>query len=486
MTDLLIHDAFVLTVDDQNTVFKEGTVIVDEDEIITVRSTEPPDRSADADRVIDGTGKIVMPGLINAHAHLEPSALRGLYSDIGYEELLVDMIVLCRQLVDTELDYLAEAGFKLAALNFIRSGITTVSTMDIRPEIGVPVLGEAGMRATMGPMITDLFWDEPAGRQLDRAESFVRAYHDTYDGRVRGMFCPHDDITLTRDMWESVAELASGYDVRVHTHLLEDSISNLNARVNDGEDSLALLEDVGLLNDRLVVAHFRSADEEDVHRIAETGASIVHCPSVFAYWSPDETCDWMPLPSLRERDATIGLGLDDHYFHDSFDMFGEARQTRLMANHEWTANQIQSPELIRMLTSKGAAALGIDDHTGSLEPGKKSDLIVLDVDDPCCKPLTNVSSLVTNMVTRQDVELVVVDGTVLFEDDVVRTMDGESVVREAERALQRYENESGWDISITGVSRPDVLSTIRDLPKRGPAHLIGRLAYQKVKETFTF
>ncbi|MFC7079323.1 amidohydrolase family protein [Halorussus caseinilyticus] len=232
MTDVLVHDALVVTVDDHDNVYESGTVVVEDDRITEVRPTIPDDRTADAEVVIDGSDKLVMPGLVNAHAHLESSALRGAYSDLSYGELLVDMTVICQQLAKGELDYLAEAGVRLAALNFIRNGITSVCTMDIRSELGVPILGESGLRALTGPLISDLFWDEPVESQLRRAEKFIDDHHETYDGRIHATLCPHDDMTLTRGMWESVADTAEEYDVVVHTHLLEDSVSDLNARAN--------------------------------------------------------------------------------------------------------------------------------------------------------------------------------------------------------------------------------------------------------------
>lgn len=485
MTDILVHDALVVTVDEHDTVHESGTVVIDDDRITDVRPTTPDDRAADADRVIDGSDKLVMPGLVNAHAHLESSALRGIYSDLSYSELLVDMTVTCQNLAEGEIDYVAEAGVQLAALNFIRNGITTVCTMDIRPELGVPILGDAGLRALTGPLISDLFWDEPVDSQLDRAESFIEEHHGTYDGRIKATLCPHDDMTLTRDMWELVADTAKDNDVVVHTHLLEDNISNLNARANDGEDSLGLLDDVGLLNDRLLAAHFRAADEDDARRIADAGASVAHCPSIFAYWSPDTTCEWMPLPTLRECDATVALGLDDHYYHDNNDLFNEARQTRMMANHEWTANQITSPELVRMLTAEGAEALSMEDQIGSLEPGKKADVVVLDVDDPNFKPLTNVYSLISNAATGRDVETVIVDGNVLMYENDIEAMDEDAVYRAADEAVQRYTEETDWEITLTGSERPSTLSSVLDLPKRGPAHLVSRLAYQSIKENFS-
>lgn len=485
MPDLVVHDALVVTVDQRNRIYESGTIVVEDGRILDVRRTDPEDSSMDADRIVDGSGKLAMPGLVNAHAHLEPTALRGSYSDLNYKELLVDMTVLCNRLVDGEFDYLAEASVKLAALLFIRNGITTVSTMDVRPEVGLPILGESGLRASMGPMIADLFWDEPLDEQVDRAERFVETHHETYDGRIRAKLCPHDDMTLSRGMWESIAEVARRHDVVVHTHLLEDATSDLNARANRGEDSIGLLDDLGLLNDRLLAAHFRTADEDDARRIAEAGANVAHCPSIFAYWSPDTTCEWMPLPSLRDQDATVALGLDDHYYHDNADLFREARQARLMANHEWTANQITSPELVRMLTIDGADALAIDDQVGSLKPGKRADLILLDIDDPNYRPLTNVPSLLSNAAAGRDVETVVVDGELLLHEGEVHTMDEAAVFEEAERAVERYTQDTGWEIGLGGSERPDVLSTIKDLPMRGPAHLVSRLAYQRIKDTFS-
>lgn len=485
MIDVIIHDALIVTIDEKHTIYKSGTIVINDGRVDTIRSTEPDDRTTDAEWVIDGTGKLVMPGLINAHAHLESSALRGIYSDLSYSELLVDMTIVCQKLAKNELDYLAEAGVKLAALNFIRNGITTVCTMDIRPELGVPILGESGLRALTGPLISDLFWDESISRQLSRAEAFIETYHETYNGRIQATVCPHDDMTLTREMWELVAETARNHDVVVHTHLLEDSVSNLNARANKGEDSIGLLDDVGLLNDQLLAAHFRTADEDDARRIVDADASIAHCPSVFAYWSPDTTCEWMPLPTLREYDATVGLGLDDHYYHDNNDLFNEARQTRLMANHEWTANQITSRELVRMLTLEGAQALSIEDQTGSIEPNKKADMVILDIDDPNFRPLNNIYSLISNTATGRDVETVIVDGTVLMHENEVRTMDEEEIFHEVDEAVERYTEETGWEITLTGSNRPGTLSNVLDLPKRGPAHLVSRLAYQSIKDHFS-
>ena len=481
--DILIHDATVLTVDENNHLYRDGTVVVDNGVIQMVRPSEPEDADKAANTVIDGSDRLVMPGLVNAHAHLELTALTGAFSEMGLGEMFAEMTALCEQLGRDQYGYLVEAGCDLAALNFIRSGITTTNSMDALPSRGAEAFGEAGLRGFFGPWISDLFWDIPVGRQFERARSFIEKYHDSYDGRIQATVCPHDDWSCSRNVWERTAELATEYpDLPVHTHLLELDASNTMARANDAADSLALLEEVGLLNDRLVAAHFRVATEDDIERMAANDASVAHCPSIFCYWEPDGETEWTPVPSLREAGTTVGLGLDDHYWHDSSDLLSEARQARLAANLSFGTGQFHSTELIRMLTIEGARALGVEDEIGSIEPGKRADLIVLDLSDPKFAPKTNIPALVANTATAGDIESTIVDGELLMYDNEVRCMNPDEVCERAETAVKRFGDEVGWKTGIGGSDPPSYVRTARNLPKRGPAHLVARLGLQRVKD----
>jgi 5-methylthioadenosine/S-adenosylhomocysteine deaminase len=481
--DILIHDAMVLTIDENNHLYRKGTVVVDNGVIQMVRPSEPEDADKAAETVIDGRDRLVMPGLVNAHAHLELTALTGAFSEMGLGEMFAEMTALCEQLGRGQYEYLVRAGCELAALNFIRSGITTTNSMDALPRRGAEAFGEAGLRGFFGPWISDLFWDIPEDEQFERARSFIEDYHDSYDGRIQATVCPHDDWSCSRNVWERTADLAAEYpDLPVHTHLLELDTSNTMARANDADDSLALLEEVGLLNERLVAAHFRVADEEDIERMAANDASVAHCPSIFCYWEPDGETEWTPVPSLREAGTTVGLGLDDHYWHDSSDLLGEARQARLAANLSFGTNQFHSRELVRMLTIEGASALGVGDELGSIEPGKRADLIMLDLSDPKFAPKTNVPALVANTATAGDIESTIVDGELLMHDNEVRSMNPDEVCERAETAVKRFGDELGWKMDIGGSDRPSHIRTARDLPKRGPAHLVARLGLQYIKD----
>jgi cytosine/adenosine deaminase-related metal-dependent hydrolase len=483
--DILIHDATVLTVDENNHLYRNGTVVVDDGIIQSVRPSEPDDADAVAETVIDGSGRLVMPGLVNAHAHLELTALTGAFSELSVGELFAEMTAFCEQLGRGKYEYLVEAGCDLAALNFIRGGITTTNAMEALPSRGADAFGEAGLRGFFGPWISDLFWDIPEDEQFERARSFIEDYHDTYDGRIQATVCPHDDWSCSRDVWERTAELAADYpDLPVHTHLLELDASNTMARANDADDSLALLDEVGLLDDRLVAAHFRVTDEDDIERMAANDASVAHCPSIFCYWEANGETEWTPVPTLREAGTTVGLGLDDHYWHDSSDLLGEARQARLAANLSFGTNQFHSMELVRMLTIEGARALGVGDELGSIEPGKRADLIMLDLSDPKFAPKTNIPALVANTATTGDVESTIVDGELLMHDNEVRSMNADAVCERVEAAVERFGDELGWEMDVGGSKPPSNLQTARDLPKRGPAHLVARLGLQHIKDRF--
>jgi cytosine/adenosine deaminase-related metal-dependent hydrolase len=485
--DIAISDALVLTVDDRNRLYERGTVLVDGGRITEVRTSQNGDGEIDAAHTIDGDGTLVMPGLVNAHTHLELTPLIGAFSDLDLLEMMGGMTAVYGRLGAGEFDYLIEAGYELAALNFLLGGVTTTNSMDVRPSAGAETFGEAGLRGFFGPTVTDLFWDVPVDEQFDRARAFIEEHHDTHEGRIRATVCPHDDWSCTRELWERTADLAAEYpDLLVHTHLLELEASNTMARANGGKDSLDLLDDVGLLDDRLVAAHFRVADGADIERTAEADASVAHCPSVFCYWNPDAEMQWTPVPELRDAGVDVGLGIDDHYWHDSYSMFGEARQARLAANVKRTTGQYSSMELVRMLTIDGARALGIGDEIGSIEPGKRADIVLLDVDKPKFTPLTNVPAHVVNNAAPADVETVIVDGDIVMQGGEPKTMDADAVQERVEAAVERFADETEWELDTGGGEPPGSVETIRDLPKRGPARLLSRLALQSARDEFPF
>lgn len=474
----VIHDIPVLTADPDDTVYERGTIVIEDGRLVAVRPAEPGDAQLAAECTIDGRGKLAMPGLVNAHTHVEMAGVQGAFSDLSLSRLGIEVTALFRQ--PEAYAELARAGWPLSLVAMLTSGITAFNSMDRDPRQAVDVVADSGMRAVLGPMLADML-PEPVDEQLARAEEFITRYHDTAAGRLRAAVAPGGDWGCNRELWRGAAELADRHpEARVHTHVLETGYSETVARSQGYGSSLELLDDLGLLDERTMLAHFAHAGAADVQRVARAGASVLHCPTIFSYYGTGERV-WPPMRALVEHGVPTGLGLDDMYWIDSWDLFREAKQARCMANFCYGASQLDSSQLVRMLTIDGARALGLGDQIGSLEAGKRADVVLVDIDHPRFEPYTNLPALVVNSVTADRVDTVLVDGRVLVRDGRVQTLDVEAARDELRRATHRVASKTGWRLSADGSRPPRLTSALRH--SVGPLAGIGaRIGWQLVRD----
>ncbi|ELZ43074.1 cytosine deaminase-like metal-dependent hydrolase [Halorubrum californiense DSM 19288] len=455
MADLLIHDAIVVTMNQENQVLKDGSVRVTDGFISSVAPTDPSDRDSTADRVIDASGKVVIPGLIDAHRHTDFALVQGLFSELGGGELLKEAFALYHTAEPALGESFFEAAWQLACLRQLTHGVTTVNAMDFTPELGAESIDESGLRAVIGPELADFLNPASADDQLAAARRFIESYHDTYEGRVTASIAPGGEAGCSRRLWEGVAELRADYpDLRLHTHLYDSSEADTMAAGSGADDPLDLLDQYDLLDERTLLTHLLHADRDDARRIADASAHVLHCPTVYSYFQAGSQ-SWFPLPALREFDVNVVIGLDDPFWFDSWDLIQEAKHARLLSNFEYGSQQWSSYDMLRMLTIDAAHALGLDDHVGSLEPGKRADLLVIDVDTPRLQPFSNLPSVLTNSVTAGDIETVVVDGEVLMVEHSVKSMDVEAVRAAARRERKRLQARTGWETSLAGTTPPE-------------------------------
>jgi cytosine/adenosine deaminase-related metal-dependent hydrolase len=200
--DIAISDALVLTIDEQNRLYERGTVLVDDGRISRVRKSEDGDGDLAATHKIDGDGMLVMPGLVNTHTHLEMTPLIGAFSDLDLMEMMGSMTAIYNRLGEGDFDYFLEAGYELAALNFLLGGVTTVNSMDVRPGPGAETFGKAGLRGFFGPTITDLFWDVPVNEQFNHTKAFIL----TFETRKS----PINQFSVCR-LWHLIYEIKNFY-----------------------------------------------------------------------------------------------------------------------------------------------------------------------------------------------------------------------------------------------------------------------------------
>ncbi|WP_159900268.1 amidohydrolase family protein [Salinirussus salinus] len=455
MADLLIHDATVVTVNRENQILKSGSIRVTDGTILSVEPTEPADRDSTASHVIDASGKIVVPGLIDAHRHTDFTLVQGLFSDLDGGELLKEAFALYHTAEPTLGESFFDAAWQLACLRQLTHGVTTVNAMDFTPELGAEAIGESGLRGVIGPELADFVNPASASEQLADARRFIETYHDTYDGRVTASIAPGGEAGCSRELWEGVAELRADYpDLRLHTHLYDSAEADTMAAGSGFSDPLDLLDRYGLLDERTLLTHLLHANREDARRIADAGAHVLHCPTVYSYFQAGDRT-WFPLPALREFGANVVIGLDDPFWFDCWDLIQEAKHARLLSNFAYGAQQWSSYDLLKMLTIEAARALGLDDQIGSLEPGKRADFVVIDADTPRHQPYSNLPSVLMNSVTAGDIETVVVNGEILMQERAVQSMDVRSVRTAATRERERLQTETGWETSLAGSTPPD-------------------------------
>jgi cytosine/adenosine deaminase-related metal-dependent hydrolase len=455
MTDLLIHDATVVTVNQEHQILKNGSIRVTAGTISSIEPTEPTNRDSSAEHVIDASGKVVIPGLIDAHRHTDFTLVQGLFSELGGEELIKEALALYHTAEPTLGESFFEAAWQLACLRQLTHGVTTVNAMDFTPALGAEAIGESGLRGVIGPELSDFLNPASADDQLTAARRFIDTYHDTYEGRVTASIAPGGEAGCSRRLWEGVAELRADYpELRLHTHLYDSGEADTMAAGSGADDALDLLDRYGLLDERTLLTHLLHADRDNARRIAEAGAHVLHCPTVYSYFQAGDRT-WFPLPALQEFGANVVIGLDDPFWFDSWDLIQEAKHARLLSNFEFGAQRWSSYELLKMLTIDAARALGLDDQVGSLESGKRADFVIIDLDTPRHQPYSNLPSVLTNTVTAGDIETVVVDGEVLMEERSVKLMDVERVQAAATRERERLQRHTGWKTSLAGSTPPE-------------------------------
>jgi cytosine/adenosine deaminase-related metal-dependent hydrolase len=456
MDSLALHNGTIVTVDDEERIITNGIVRVNSNGRITAVEPAPSGTTPeDADRVIDVDGKILIPGLVDAHRHTDFTLVQGLFSELQGGELLKEAIALYHSAESDLDDAFFEAAWRLASLRQLSHGVATVNAMDFTPELGAETLGEVGLRGVVGPELADLIKPDGPEEQLADAREFIEEYHGTYDGRITASIAPGGEAGCSRALWEGIVDLRAEYpELRLHTHIYDSPEADTMAAGSGAEDPLALLEAHGLLDDRTLLTHVLHAGREEARRIATSGAHVLHCPTIYSYFRAGEQA-WFPLPALQEYGVNVAIGLDDPFWFDSWDLLQEAKHARLLANFEYGAQQWNSYELLETVTINGAHALGLADEIGSLEVGKRADIVVLDPEPARHLPFSNVPSVVMNTLTGGDVGTVIVDGEILMHEGTVESMDPESVIEAAEDARDRLQDTTGWSTSVAGSSPPE-------------------------------
>ncbi|HXH06436.1 MAG TPA: amidohydrolase [Vicinamibacterales bacterium] len=424
---LVVTGGVVVTMDGGRRVLDPGALAVRDGEILAVDRPEAIAARFQADETIDARGQIVLPGLVNAHTHAAMVLFRGLADDLALMEWLERYIFPAEAKAVTPA--FVRVGTRLAALEMIESGTTAFADMYYFEEEVARAAREAGLRAVAGETIIRFPSPDAKTPQeaLARAERFIREWRG--DALIVPAVAPHALYTLDAPELKASRALADRYAVPLLLHVAETEDEVRIVRKQFGAASpVAYLEGLGVLGPRTLAAHGVHVTAEDIAILRRRAVGVAHNPESNMKLASGVA----PVPALRQADVTVALGTDGAASNNDLDMFEAMRQAALL--HKLVARDprvLPAPAVLEMATLGGARALGLADRVGSLEPGKRADLILVSTASARLTPLYDPVSHLVYVAKGTDVTTTIVDGTVLMRDRRVATLDARAVLAEA-------------------------------------------------------
>ncbi len=433
---LVVTGGDVVTMDGQRQVLSPGAVAVDGTDIVAVGTPEDVARRFSAAETIDAAGQVVLPGLVNTHTHAAMVMYRGLADDLALMDWLQKYIFPAE--AKTVSPEMVRIGTRLAALEMIQSGTTTFADMYYFEEEVGRATKAAGLRGVLGETI--IGFPVPDARTpadaLARTEAFIREFAG--DDLITPVPAPHSTYTVDEASLRAVRELADRYKVPILIHVAEteDEVRIIGQRHR--MTPVAWLASIGFLGPNVLMAHGVWLTDDDIATLRRTGTSVSHNPES----NMKLASGIAPVPKLLAAGVTVGLGTDGAASNNDLDMFGAMRQAAFLHKVATRDPQaIPASVALEMATIDGARALGLDRKVGSLEVGKRADLITVSMAGARQTPMYNPVSHLVYVSRGADVRTTIVNGRVLMRDRQMRTLD-ERVVLADGRALARKVREA--------------------------------------------
>ena len=431
----LLSARWIIPVEPDGLVLEQHTLVIGDGRILEILPTdEARGRYSDAPHE-DFPAHALIPGLINAHTHAAMSLMRGIADDRPLMEWLTDHIWPLEQ------KWMGEAfvrdGSDLAMAEMIRGGITCFNDMYFFPEVTAQQVIRCGMRAMLGMILVDFpsAWASGPAEYLEKGLALRDEWLN--DSLVSFAFAPHAPYSVSDDPLLRVATLAAELDLPIHMHLHETADEIEQSRQQFGMRPITRLKQLELMGPGYIAVHMTQLTEEEIALIAQTGASVVHCPES----NLKLASGFCPVAKLVEAGVNVAIGTDGAASNNDLDVMGEMRMTALLAKAvSGNASAIPARTALRMATLNGARALGLDADIGSLEPGKWADITAIRLDGIETQPLFDPISDLVYAASRHQVSDVWVGGRRLLKARQLTTLDLDDISQKARHWREKLLN----------------------------------------------
>lgn len=380
--------------------------------------------------VIDASRMVVMPGLINCHNHAYMSLLRGYCDDLRLFEWLSEKMWPAEEKMNGEDIYW---GTMLSAVEMIKSGTTTFADMSFFMEDVATAVRDSGIRAVLSQGL--LFHDDNVSRRIESTHKLFSNWRGKADGRISTMVGPHAPQTCPPDKIKLSMELARELKSAIHIHLAETTEEVEQIASQYGKTPTKYLADLGLFEDfHVLLAHAVHLSPDDIRILHNLKGGISHNPVS----NQKLGCGVAPVVELMKEGINIALGTDGAASTITLDMFEEIKSAAwLQKNSHFDPTAINAYQVLQMATINGARALGLADEIGTIEVGKKADLILIDVEKPHLYPHNDLCALLAYSVNGADVDTTIINGKIIMQNRQLLTNDEKLVLREAKRCSCR-------------------------------------------------
>lgn len=416
--DTLISGGIVVTMDAGRRVIADGAVAIQEGVVVDVGLRESLEAKYQPRHLIDAKGRTVIPGLINGHAHLPMTLFRGLADDEDLDDWLQHTIFPAEAMNVNE--EFVRCGTRVALVELIRGGITTVCDMYYYEDAVAEELAATGLRGLLGQVLIDF----PAPDAADHitAMNSVSRFVERWQGHrlITPSIAPHAPYTVGDEHLIEAHQFALEHDCPLMIHLAESQHEVSESIRLNGARPVEHLARLGVLSERMIAAHVVWADDHELDLLAKTGVGVVHNPQSNMKLASGVA----PLPQMLSRDMAVGLGTDGSASNNDLSLWEEI-DTAAKLHKLMTADPkvVSAQEAFELATIRGARALHMESQIGSLEVGKRADIVVLEMDAIDQVPLSSIYSALVYATKASDVCVVMVDGRVLFRDGQLTTID---------------------------------------------------------------
>jgi 5-methylthioadenosine/S-adenosylhomocysteine deaminase len=437
----LIRNATILTMNDALDT-TEGAVVVRDGRIQSVGPEPPETRGL---TVIDAEGAYLLPGFIQTHVHLCQTLFRGFADDMPLLEWLKTRVW---PMEAAHTPQTLRASARLAAAELLLSGTTTALTMETVHDTDVvfEALDGIGMRAVVGKCMMDAAGDVPSRLQeqtqaaIDESVALAKRWDGRSNGRLRAAFAPRFAISCSRELLEAVAALSGEHRVLIHTHASENREEiEIVRRLSGGMRNIEYLAQVGLATPRLCAAHCVWVDDDEQALLAERGVKVLHCPGSNLKLGSGIA----PVVEMRARGISVSLGADGAACNNRLDMFDEMRLAATLQGVRCRPGALTARDALWMATREGARALGLESEVGSIEAGKRADLILVDRSGTGLAPDVDAFSTLVYAARGTDVILTMVDGEILSRRGQLVREDTVEIAQEARSAARTLALRAG-------------------------------------------